>query len=417
MHRIDSATAEADTHGAGKDGFTDGTPPSIPPTDLTAKWFNATQEEICNIIEGFGVALDDAQRDQVYTILKGIGQLSLYGDGRDGASSPSSGTTTLADDKLFTNYTPSGTAKIAAAGYRIHVSGTLDLTNAPADAISNAGGAGAAGSPGTHLGGTSAAEITVGGSAQAAGDGAADPGSGNAGIQAAAVVAAQGAGGASGAGGAGGTDDGAHAGGTARAGVSPPTNVTMRRPTVDLLRGSTVIRGGQSAPGGSSGGGSTSGGGSGGGTGGGGGAGGGVVAVFAKKVVVATSTAAGCISANGGAGGAGTTTSAYVGQSGGGGGGGGAGGGFVFIVCDEISGTKANAVYADGGAGGAGGTSWGSGSGGRGGTGGTGGRIVVIKRSTATTTETTGSAGSAGSANSGATGGAGGAGGQCRATL
>jgi hypothetical protein len=65
MHRIDSATAEADTHGAGKDGFTGGTPPSIPPTDLTAKWFNAVQEEIAAVIEDSGRTLSDVNHNQL----------------------------------------------------------------------------------------------------------------------------------------------------------------------------------------------------------------------------------------------------------------------------------------------------------------------------------------------------------------
>jgi hypothetical protein len=76
MHRIDSATAEQDTHGAGKDGFTDGTPPSVPPTDLTAKWFNAVQEEIANVVEGTGIALSAASSTQLDTaldlIVKGV---------------------------------------------------------------------------------------------------------------------------------------------------------------------------------------------------------------------------------------------------------------------------------------------------------------------------------------------------------
>lgn len=51
MQRIDSATASADENGTGKDGFTEGTYPSTPATQLTAKFFNQVQEEICNVIE------------------------------------------------------------------------------------------------------------------------------------------------------------------------------------------------------------------------------------------------------------------------------------------------------------------------------------------------------------------------------
>ncbi len=69
MHRIDSATAEANTNGTGKNGFTDGTVPTIPPTDLTAKWFNAVQEEIASVVEDAGTTLDDTDRGQLLSAL------------------------------------------------------------------------------------------------------------------------------------------------------------------------------------------------------------------------------------------------------------------------------------------------------------------------------------------------------------
>lgn len=52
MHRIDHATAEADKHGAGKDGFTEGDPTSgAAPTTVTADWFDDVQESIARTIE------------------------------------------------------------------------------------------------------------------------------------------------------------------------------------------------------------------------------------------------------------------------------------------------------------------------------------------------------------------------------
>ncbi|MFW6086405.1 MAG: hypothetical protein ACODAG_04310 [Myxococcota bacterium] len=66
MHRIDTDTAEEDTHGAGKDGFTGGDPQAaIAPTDLSADWCNAVQEEIANVVEAAGISLDKGDNEQL----------------------------------------------------------------------------------------------------------------------------------------------------------------------------------------------------------------------------------------------------------------------------------------------------------------------------------------------------------------
>lgn len=66
MNRIDSPTAEADTHGTGKDGFTDGDPQNgIPPTHFNAKWCNSVQEEICRCVEGNGDTIDEDTHSQL----------------------------------------------------------------------------------------------------------------------------------------------------------------------------------------------------------------------------------------------------------------------------------------------------------------------------------------------------------------
>lgn len=71
MHRIDTSTAEADTHGPGKDGFTDGNPGmAIPPTDLDDDFFNAVQEELCNTIEGQGITLVKGTNTQLLSALR-----------------------------------------------------------------------------------------------------------------------------------------------------------------------------------------------------------------------------------------------------------------------------------------------------------------------------------------------------------
>lgn len=66
MHRIDHVTAEPDTHGAGKDGFTEGDPVGgVPPTTVTGDIMNSFQEEICNVIEAAGMALDKGDLTQL----------------------------------------------------------------------------------------------------------------------------------------------------------------------------------------------------------------------------------------------------------------------------------------------------------------------------------------------------------------
>lgn len=58
MKRIDTATIEVDANGSGKDGFTDGEPGVTPRTIVDAEHMNNVQEEICNVIELNGHALD-----------------------------------------------------------------------------------------------------------------------------------------------------------------------------------------------------------------------------------------------------------------------------------------------------------------------------------------------------------------------
>lgn len=56
MKRIDTATAEPDLHGTGKDGFRDAGV-GTSPTQLDASFFNAVQEEIAGLIEGAHTSL------------------------------------------------------------------------------------------------------------------------------------------------------------------------------------------------------------------------------------------------------------------------------------------------------------------------------------------------------------------------
>lgn len=66
MHRIDTATAQKDKFGAGKNGFTRGNPQTgVPATDLDDDYFDTLQEELAAIVEAAGDTLDKAQRNQV----------------------------------------------------------------------------------------------------------------------------------------------------------------------------------------------------------------------------------------------------------------------------------------------------------------------------------------------------------------
>lgn len=66
MQRITTATKVVDKFGAGKHGFTNGNVVGgIAATDLEDAWFDSVQEEVCNAIEGAGIALNGAVRNQL----------------------------------------------------------------------------------------------------------------------------------------------------------------------------------------------------------------------------------------------------------------------------------------------------------------------------------------------------------------
>ena len=69
-HRIDGTNKEVDKFGAGKHGFTEGTPGSVAPTAVSEDWLDGVQEEICNVIESNGVTLSKGTRDQLNTVLR-----------------------------------------------------------------------------------------------------------------------------------------------------------------------------------------------------------------------------------------------------------------------------------------------------------------------------------------------------------
>lgn len=81
MQRISSLNRVLNLFGVGKDGFRNGDLASgIVPTEFNADWCNSVQEEIANVIEATGVALNPGQRTQLLTALRAMGlQFSAFG--------------------------------------------------------------------------------------------------------------------------------------------------------------------------------------------------------------------------------------------------------------------------------------------------------------------------------------------------
>lgn len=71
MQRITTATRAVNLFGAGKDGFKNGDLSlGDAPTDLNAAWFNGTQEELMNVIEGAGLAPNGGDLTQLLQALR-----------------------------------------------------------------------------------------------------------------------------------------------------------------------------------------------------------------------------------------------------------------------------------------------------------------------------------------------------------
>jgi hypothetical protein len=79
MHRIDSTTAKANKFGAGKSGFTDGTPGVEAATETTDDWFDGVQEEIITPIEAANYTLTKGTRTQLWTAIRRAQLLAACG--------------------------------------------------------------------------------------------------------------------------------------------------------------------------------------------------------------------------------------------------------------------------------------------------------------------------------------------------
>ena len=334
--------------------------------------------------------------------------IAYFGDGSDGAVSITTAVT-LTRDMYYSNLTISGAGVLNTAGWRVFVSGILDISAAGAGAIVGAALTQATNgaNPTAGTGGrTAAGGFTVGNTGGSnGGAGISAAGNGATGQAASSLTGAAlflgGVGGQGGAGGVVGSNTGGNGGGVAAYNAARFRLLTTTVLPVPPPSGGNPLFAPGFAGGGGGSGSNTSTNPSGGG--GGGGVAGYMLLLFARTINRGAATAVGALNAAGGNGGNGGPTAA--GAAGGGGGGGG-GGGFVYLVFRFLTGAVAtNAVNASGGNGGNGqGT-------GIGGTGGAAGTVLLFNLAADTVAATTGPAGSG---PSGATGGAGGA---CLVTL
>ena len=375
--------------------------------------------------------------------------LTYFGDGSAGVVTITSNSATLLADTYYQDLTITGSGSLNCKGFRVFVSGTLDLTGAGANGIYQNGLVGASSLGfGGGTNGTSAGKLgfgrTVYGSAETASGIATEVVGGNGGNSATAngvvggtaVAAATNnyrVGGAGGSGGKGGNGPGGTGGNGSAGQVNGNLPASGYIPLirtigvyglfshVELSPSSSVATSTLVYPGlnGGGGGGGAGNGASGGGGGGAGGGGGGNLYIYAKTVSIGGSTNSAALCANGAAGGNGGGGVQINNNTGGGGGGAGGGGGYVFLLCNSITGGNFTFISANGGSGGNGGDGRGTGIGAQGGTGGSGGRITVIRISDGTITQVNGTtnAGTTPTApTTGTAGSAGGAGGTCTYT-
>jgi hypothetical protein len=334
----------------------------------------------------------------------GLQNIIWFGDGSDGALTASSGTTTLTKDTYYSSVTLSGTASIQTNGWRLFVSGTLDISASGwTGSISNPGNSGGAGGNSGTSGsaaGQAASRTTFSTDVPTAGGGGVTGVGASGSTNVATNLYFGGVGGNGGAGGSGASG----AGGASVSATTPGLGVTstVRFPTFAFGNSSQPGKGGTNGCSGSSGAGDGTN--NGGGGGGAGGQGPGLV-IYANIINRGSSGSASVIRSKGGNGGAGGSPTA--GNTGGGGGAGGGGGGLIYIVCNQITGTTQSNVFdVSGGNGGNGGSLHGTGTNGTGGNGGNGGVVTIINLGAGTVTISDGRA-TTGTAGSGTTGGAG----------
>jgi hypothetical protein len=371
------------------------------------------------IIDGtaaIGVSTAYARADHVHPASAASGgdtvDIAYFGDGSDGAVSITT-TVALTRDMYYSNLAISGAGILQTNGWRVFVSGVLDLSAAGAGAIapnipSTAGGNGASPTGGTSGFGRAGTFFqtlngNVGGGGATAANGSATGGGPNS------VLTPGALGGIGGSGGPGGTGTGTGIpgpGSSTAASAIARLRLLLTLPVMPLTTTAAPIYF-------AGGGGGSGGGGSGatnavnGGGGGGGGGPAGAIFLWARTILRGAGTAAGVINLSGMNGGNGGP---LVGGAGSGGGGGGGGGGFAYLVYRFLTGSTAiNAINLSGGNGGNAGAGT-AGQQGQGGQGGQAGYAVFCNIATDTITASGGAVGSGPTGISSVTGGLGGVG-------
>lgn len=381
-------------------------------TDLLTTIGDMFYRDGSNVTARFGIGAENS----ILRVVSGLPSweeenlMQDIGDGSDG-NATISGALTAPDILYYDNLTLDLLASLNPDAYMLYAK-RLDLTNAPANAISRNGNNGT--NVSANTGGAGGAAFTARALATNGAGGTGAAGQTNAGVQGAAggavTIGNGGNGGASGQSGAGGTGAAANA----IAGGAVTTNIHFGRFEYQFTRGVTSVSGGAGGRGGNSGGGDGANSSRG---AGGGGAGGAVLVLYVGEIITGPSTPAGVIASRGGIGGKQNNPPA-AGNVGGASGAGGGGGGYIYIAYVKKTGPVVNnLIDASGGLGGDGSPGLGTGIGGNGGQGGNGGRIQLFNVTTGVGTLIVGAAGSLGTAGVGTVPGVGGQGGSCKASL
>ncbi len=109
MNRIDTINARENMFGAGKSGFHDNSDlPEQDATYVSPKWFNTVQEELCNILELRGIALDPEKNRQLYDLLTTQTDLEALADEIE--------TNFIRKSQIVDNLTTNDANKVASAG-------------------------------------------------------------------------------------------------------------------------------------------------------------------------------------------------------------------------------------------------------------------------------------------------------------
>lgn len=108
MNRIDTINARENMFGVGKNGFHDNADlPGQDATYVSPEWFNTVQEELCNLLELRGVALDPASKRQLYDLLTTQADLEALADEIE--------TNFIRKNQIADNLTTNDATKVASA--------------------------------------------------------------------------------------------------------------------------------------------------------------------------------------------------------------------------------------------------------------------------------------------------------------